>query len=34
VIEEDDVPRVIHALHHKFFSEADPEFFGERLKRS
>lgn len=34
VIEEDDVPRAIRALHNKFFADADPEFFGERLKRS
>jgi aspartate kinase len=34
VVEEDDVPRVIQALHNKFFADPDPEFFGERLKRS
>jgi aspartate kinase len=34
VIEEDDVPRVIQALHKKFFADVDPEFFGERLKRA
>jgi aspartate kinase len=34
VVEEDDVPRVIQALHQKFFADADPEFFGERLKRA
>jgi aspartate kinase len=34
VVEEDDVPRVIQALHNKFFADADPEFFGERLNRS
>jgi aspartate kinase len=34
VIEEDEVPRVIQALHKKFFADADPGFFGERLKRS
>jgi len=33
VIEEEDVPSVIQALHNKFFAHADPEFFGERLKR-
>lgn len=34
VIEEDDVPRVIQSLHKRFFADPDPDFFGERLKRS
>jgi aspartate kinase len=34
VVEEDDVPRVIQALHKKFFAEPDPEVFGERLRRA
>lgn len=34
VIEEDDVPRVIQALHKKFFAQPDPEVFGERLQRA
>jgi aspartate kinase len=34
VVEEDDVPRVIQALHSKFFEDPDPEVFGERLRRA
>jgi aspartate kinase len=33
VIDEDDVARVIQALHSKFFADPDPEVFGERLTR-
>ncbi|MCU1311872.1 MAG: aspartate kinase [Candidatus Angelobacter sp.] len=31
VIEEDDVPEAIHSLHKAFFSETDPDIFGEVL---
>lgn len=34
VVEEDDVPGVIQALHAKFFADADPDIFGERLGRA
>src|SRR5206468_3599576 len=33
VIDEDDVPQAIQLLHKAFFSEVDPESFGETLKR-
>jgi aspartate kinase len=33
VIEEEDVPHAITALHKAFFADPDPEIFGETLKR-
>ena len=33
VIDEDDVPQAIRQLHNVFFSEVDPENFGETLKK-
>ena len=33
VIDEDDVPAAIKQLHKEFFSEVDPESFGETLKK-
>ncbi len=33
VIEEADVPEAIQKLHKCFFTDADPEMFGETLKR-
>ena len=32
VIEEDDVPQAVESLHRAFFSDPDPEIFGERSK--
>ena len=32
VIEEDDVPQAVESLHRAFFSDPDPDIFGERSK--
>ena len=32
VIEEEDVPRAVESLHRAFFSDPDPEIFGEAAK--
>ena len=34
VIDENDVPRAIQALHEKFFADPDPETFGEVLMKA